>query len=76
MPEGWRMWLEWLGAVAPDNAKEISAVEADAGRFLGFVRLVGRRRDGVKLEEYCWPDSTRSLPTQYARKPLLRTAEL
>ncbi len=76
MPEGWRMWLDWQRAVAPANTKEIKTVEADAGRFLGYVRLVGRRRDGVKLEEYCWPDSTRALPLQYAKKPLLRTAAL
>lgn len=74
MPEGWRMWLEWLGTVAPDNAKEMNAVAADAGRFLGYVRLVGRRRDGIKLEDYCWPDSTRALPPQYTKKPLLRPA--
>ena len=72
MPDGWRFWLDWQRAVAPDNATEIKAVEADAGRYLGYVRLVGRRRDGVKLEEYCWPDTMRSFPLQYTKKPLLR----
>jgi SAM-dependent methyltransferase len=72
MPHGWRFWLDWQRAVAPGNATEIEALEADAGRYLGYVRLVGRRQGQVKLEEYCWPDTLRSFPPQYTRKPLLR----
>lgn len=75
LPDGWRFWLDWHRAVAPDNATEIKAVETDAGRYLGYVRLVGRRRGEVKLEEYCWPDTMRSFPQQYAKKPLLRGEE-
>ncbi len=75
MPDGWRFWLDWQRAVAPDNATEIKALEADAGRYLGYIRLVGRRRDQVKLEEYCWPDTMRSFPSQYTKKPLLRGHE-
>ena len=76
MPDGWRFWLDWHRAVAPDNASEIQAVEADAGRYLGYVRLVGRRRGQVKLEEACWPDTLRCLiPPQYMKKPLLRSQE-
>jgi SAM-dependent methyltransferase len=75
MPEGWRIWLDWQRAVAPDNATEIKAVETDAGRYLGYVRVVGRRRDNVKLEEYCWPDTLRSIPPQYTKKPMLRGTE-
>jgi ubiquinone/menaquinone biosynthesis C-methylase UbiE len=72
MSEGWRYWLEWQRNVAPDNLVEISAVEADQGRYLGYVRLVARRRSDAKLEEYCWPDPMRSFPFQYTKKPLLR----
>jgi cyclopropane fatty-acyl-phospholipid synthase-like methyltransferase len=72
MRDGWRLWLEWIKTVAPDNATEIQAIEKDAGRYLGYVRLVGRRREGVKLEEYAWPDTMRSVPVEYAKKPLLR----
>jgi cyclopropane fatty-acyl-phospholipid synthase-like methyltransferase len=75
MSDGWRVWLDWHHAVAPDNAVEIKAVEDDAGRYLGYVRVVGRRRSGVKLEEYCWPDSMRSLPPTYTKKPMLRGQE-
>jgi SAM-dependent methyltransferase len=74
MPDGWQRWLEWQHAVAPDNSVEIKAVEDDAGRYLGYVRVVGRRA-GVKLEEYCWPDTMRSIPPQYTKKPLLRSQE-
>jgi cyclopropane fatty-acyl-phospholipid synthase-like methyltransferase len=75
MPDGWKYWLEWQHAVAPDNATEIAALEADRGQYLGYVRLVGRRRAGVKLEEYCWPDTMRSFPARYTKKPLLREGE-
>jgi SAM-dependent methyltransferase len=75
MTDGWQVWLDWHRTVAPDNAVEIKAIESDRGDYLGYVRVVGRRRVGVKLEEYCWPDSLRSLPVQYTKKPLLRTEE-
>jgi len=75
MPDGWQVWLDWHRAVAPDNAVEIKAIEADHGRYIGYVRVVGRRQGGVKLEEYCWPDTMRSLPAQYTKKPLLRSGE-
>ena len=62
--------------MAPDNATEIKAIEADAGRFMGYIRVVGRRRGEVKLEEYCWPDTLRTMaPPQYTKKPLLRSQE-
>jgi hypothetical protein len=72
MPDGWLLWLEWQRAVSPDNTTEIKTLEADAGRYLCYVRMVGRRRGDAKLEEYCWPDTLRSVPIQYSRKPLLR----
>jgi SAM-dependent methyltransferase len=72
MAEGWKRWVEWQKAVAPDNVTEIEAVETDAGRYLGYVRTVGRRLGHVKLEESCWPDTLRSFPVQYTKQPLLR----
>jgi SAM-dependent methyltransferase len=50
MPNGWRSWLGWQRIVSPDNAIEIAALEADAGRTLGYVRMVARRRPGVHLD--------------------------
>jgi SAM-dependent methyltransferase len=48
MPDGWRFWLQfekalevWGKSRFPSDAE---ALEADAGRYLGFVRLVARRR--------------------------------
>jgi SAM-dependent methyltransferase len=70
MPDGWRLWLDWHRVVAPGNETEIKAIEADRGRYLGYVRVVGRRRGGVKLE-----DPIVSLPAQYTKKPLLRVEE-
>jgi ubiquinone/menaquinone biosynthesis C-methylase UbiE len=72
MPEGWQVWLDWHRTGFPDNALEIKTLEADRGRYIGYVRVVGRRRGETKLEDYCWPDTMKSMPQQYTRKPLLR----
>lgn len=73
MPEGWKLWLDWHRVIAPDNATEIEAVAADAGRTLGYVKVVGRRRGDAKLADYCWPDTLRTMvPAKYEKKPLLR----
>jgi SAM-dependent methyltransferase len=73
LADGWRFWVDWHRAVAPDNQMEIEAVEADRGRHLGYVRIVGRRRADVRLEETGWPEAIRIPPQQYVKKPLLRT---
>jgi SAM-dependent methyltransferase len=70
MADGWKRWVEWLGLVAPENTVEISALEADAGRYLGYVRLVARRRAGAALV-----DPPPSIPVAYTKKPLLRGGE-
>ena len=69
LPEGWQLWLDWHRVVAPDNATEIKALEADRGRYLGYARVVGRRSQ-IPLEE-----PIVSLPEQYTKKPLLRSDE-
>ena len=70
LPDGWQRWLDWQRAVAPDNAAEIKAVEADRGTYLGYVRLVGRRNSQAELA-----DHVISVPQQYTKKPLLRNEE-
>lgn len=70
MPDGWRAWLDWQRVVAPDNATEIAAVEADAGRYLGYVRVVARRRADGRLDE-----PITAIPEHYEAAPLLRPAE-
>jgi len=67
LDDGWRLWLDWHRAIAPDNAAEIAALEADRGEYLGYVRAVARRRHGVKID-----DPVVTLPADYARRPLLR----
>jgi len=67
MPDGWRLWLQWQKAVAPENLVEIHAVESDGGAYLGYVRAVGRRRRNVKLD-----DPITSVPAEYIHQPLLR----
>jgi SAM-dependent methyltransferase len=67
LPDGWRFWRDWQRVVCPDNATEIGAVEADAGRHLGYVRVVGRRRADAPLH-----DPVVSIPEQYTSRPLRR----
>jgi SAM-dependent methyltransferase len=66
MPEGWRLWLDWQHAVAPNNAPEIAALEADAGRYLGYARAVGRRTD------LCLDEPIAAIPSRYEKRPLMR----
>jgi cyclopropane fatty-acyl-phospholipid synthase-like methyltransferase len=72
MADGWRCWLDWQQTAHPENGSEIEAVRADQGRYLGHIRVVGRRKPGVKLEDYCWPDNMKAFPSDYEPKPLLR----
>jgi len=67
LPGGWQLWREWQLAVAPGNLPEIQAVEADRGRYLGYIRVVGRRRAGIQLEQ-----PIVLVATEYAKKSLLR----
>ena len=66
MPDGWQRWLDWHKAIAPDNAAEIAALEADRGKYLGYVRMTGRRTT-MELA-----DPILSIPAQYTKAPLLR----
>jgi len=50
IPDGWRHWLAWSDACAGEGAglpgaaaREAAMLREDAGRLLGFVRVVGRR---------------------------------
>ena len=63
IPEGWRAWLDWQRVVAPDNATEVQAVDADRGRYLGYVRVVGRRRPDAPV-----PELIASVPVEYKRR--------
>ena len=66
MPDGWQRWLDWHRAIAPNNREEIQALETDRGRYLGYVRLVGRRRTDAQL-----PEPIVSVPVEYKKTPLL-----
>ncbi|MFN0067536.1 MAG: SAM-dependent methyltransferase [Limisphaerales bacterium] len=67
LPDGWRFWLDWLRLVAPENALEAGALEADSGSHLGYIRVIGRRRAEAQL-----PEPIVSVPGHYQRKPLLQ----
>jgi len=75
MADGWRAWLDWQQAAWPDNRVEIEMLEADRGEYFGYIRMVGRRRADAKLVDYCWPDTMRSFPVEYKKKPSLRVDE-
>jgi SAM-dependent methyltransferase len=65
MPDGWQRWLQWQHTVSPDNGVEIAALEADRGRYLGYVRAVGRRTGAVPDEPIT------SIPVEYEHRPFL-----
>ncbi len=67
MEEGWRLWLDWHRVIAPDNEAEISALMADKGEYLGYLRVAARRKGGVEIEA-----PIESVPSEYVRKELLR----
>jgi hypothetical protein len=68
MPDGWKFWLDWHKVIAPDNVPEIRALELDEGRYLGYVRVIGKRRGDVSLQEPIF-----SIPMTYQKTPLLRS---
>ena len=70
MPDGWQVWMDWHKTAFPDNSEEIKTLEADRGSYLGYVRVVGRRRRETQLAEQIV-----SVPTEYTKKPLLRSEE-
>ena len=37
--------------------------------------MIGRRKEGVELEDYCWPDTLRAWPVKYEEKPVYRDSE-
>jgi cyclopropane fatty-acyl-phospholipid synthase-like methyltransferase len=66
MPDGWKHWLHWQETAFPDNRQEIDAITADRGRFMGYIRAVGRRNNS-KID-----DPMTSIPTPYTEYRLLR----
>ncbi|MDX2038090.1 MAG: class I SAM-dependent methyltransferase [Isosphaeraceae bacterium] len=73
MPDGNRRWLDWHRFLFPDGSDEIRAIEADAGRTIGYVRVVARRRAEAKLEEYAWPKTLAAMIDEHATQSLLRS---
>jgi ubiquinone/menaquinone biosynthesis C-methylase UbiE len=67
LPDGWRFWRDWIALVAPENEKEIRALDTDAGRHFGYVRVVGNRRAEAQLF-----DLSMTLPARYVKQPLRR----
>jgi len=70
LADGWRYWRRWMEIVAPDNAAEIAALDADAGRCLGYVRTIARRRPDAPI-----PEMVSSVSTEYEKVPLLAPEE-
>jgi cyclopropane fatty-acyl-phospholipid synthase-like methyltransferase len=48
IPDGWKHWLKWLevcrDAGYPSSPEEIDMLHSDAGRTLGFTRLVAHKK--------------------------------
>jgi SAM-dependent methyltransferase len=50
LPEGWKLWLQWkktrhlAGDSSPELVNDIQVLEADAGRFMGWIRMIAQRK--------------------------------
>jgi SAM-dependent methyltransferase len=50
LPDGWKIWLEWkkarlaAGDASPSLLLDIQVLEADRGRYMGFIRMIARRK--------------------------------
>jgi hypothetical protein len=60
----------YAGANMGHPSTAVGALEADQGKYLGYVRLVGRRQGSVKLA-----DHIENVATQYTEMPLLRSRQ-
>jgi cyclopropane fatty-acyl-phospholipid synthase-like methyltransferase len=74
IPDGWRLWSEWAAATDAE-AWYRETVEADEGRYLGYVGLAARRVPGRPLAEHAWPATLSSWKSEYVPHPLLRSEE-
>ena len=54
LPNGWRLWLQWKEACAAARGTAVDSegelLRVDQGRYMGFVRMVGRRRAEANSE--------------------------
>jgi ubiquinone/menaquinone biosynthesis C-methylase UbiE len=55
LPDGWKDWLQYENACHEAGTliftSEAETLEADAGRYLALIRVVGRRKDKDKIKE-------------------------
>ncbi|OYW24211.1 MAG: SAM-dependent methyltransferase [Planctomycetales bacterium 12-60-4] len=70
LPDGWQYWLQWQQVICPENTTELQAVQSDAGRTLGYVRTVARRRADAVIDE-----PLASIPGKYHQAPLLKQTD-
>ena len=54
LPGGWELWVRWHEFLnlygsrnRPGEAGELDTLLADGGKYLGFVRMIARRKDSV-----------------------------
>jgi cyclopropane fatty-acyl-phospholipid synthase-like methyltransferase len=74
MPDGWQLWLAWAQAMGFD-AWYRETLEQDAGRYLGYGRVVARRVAGKALPTRSRLDSLAANDISFDRHPLLRDEE-
>jgi len=72
LPEGIDAWKQWNGAMENPVQWFVDTLEEDAGKYLGYVRMVAKRNGAATLAEYCSPDQLKSWPVEFQQHPLLR----
>ena len=54
MEDGWKLWSHWQRAqLGRTTRPRLQTSKRMRAAYLTYIRLVGRRREGMKLEEYC-----------------------
>jgi len=74
MLDGWQLWLAWAQAMGFD-AWYRETLEQDAGRYLGYGRVVARRVAGKALPTRSRGGSLATGDISFDRHPLLRDEE-
>jgi SAM-dependent methyltransferase len=74
MPDGWQLWAEWARVTYSADWYQ-KVLEADGGRYLGYVGLVARRVQGPPLARHAWPSTLRHRESDYVPHPILRAEQ-
>jgi hypothetical protein len=63
---GWKLWQAWREEIVSGNRIEINTLEGGSGRYLGYLKVVVRTNQNVRMK-----DPMIKIPDDHDAKPLL-----